>query len=200
LSTKKVKKIFPFILVIIFTGILLAITGCGGMSKMIGTATMLGKEVEEVSSMSAADFEKLISSDIDINRIKNDPEGILGKYVRVTGKADFEGGENFKMNMPKTKAKDEPIPFILDGIAFVMPVKKYQDVKQGDMVEVTALVSKSRFMKAVAEMYPKEKMPDLVTLIAKDVQLVSNLSAPEPAAAGTQNGVEIPGQAKSTGG
>jgi hypothetical protein len=193
------KKIFLICLIFISSGILLTLTGCGGVSKMIGTAAMLGREIEEISKMSTEDFEKLIASDIDINRIKRDPEGILGKYVRVTGKVDFEGSENFKMNMPKTKSKDEPIPFILDGVAFVIPVKQYQDVKQGDIVEVTALVSKSRFLKTVAEMYPKEKMPDLVTLIAKEVQLVSNMSE-QPAASGDEKGVEIPDQPKSSGG
>ena len=179
MNIKIEKRILLICLLIISSSILLTLTGCGGVSKMIGTAATLGREVEEISSISIEDFEKLISSDIDINRIKRDPEGILGKYVRVTGKVDFKGSENFKMDMPKIKSKDEPIPFILDGIAFVIPVKQYQGVKQGDIVEVTALVSKSRFLKTVAEMYPKEKMPDLVTLIAKEVRLVSNMSAPE---------------------
>lgn len=196
---KNAKKVFPFILAIIFSGILVVITGCGGMSKMIGTATMLGKEVDEISRLSSEDFEKLIASDIDINRVKLDPEGILGKYIRVTGTVDYEGSDNFKMDMPKKNPKNEPVPFILDGVAFVIPVDQYKDVKQGDIVEVTALVSKSRFMKTMAEMYPKEKMPDLVTLIAKDVKLVTNMSE-QPAATGTLDGVDIPDPTKSSDG
>ncbi len=166
------KSISINILLFVILSSLLLSTGCGNVGRMITIATQLGHDCEQLKSMELAEIEKLISPDVDINRIKKDPEGILGQYIRLKGKADIKGTEDFPLDISTGKPNQGGEVFILDKAVFVITVKEYPELKQDDMVEIVGLVSKSRFLKATAELYPDEKYPDLVTVIAKDVKII----------------------------
>ena len=139
---------------------------------MITIATQLGRDCDLLKSMELSEIEKLISPDVDIIRIKKDPEGILGQYIRLKGKADIKGTKDFPLDISTGKQNQGAEVFILDKAVFVITLKEYPELKQDDMVEIIGLVSKSRFLKATAELYPDEKYPDLVTVIAKDVKVI----------------------------
>lgn len=167
-----IKSIPITILLFVLLFLLLLSTGCGSVGRMITIATQLGRDCEQLKSMEMVEIEKLISLDVDINRIKNDPEGILGQYVRLKGKADIKGTEEFPLDISTGNPNQGAEVFILDKAVFVITLKEYPELKQDDMVEIIGVVSKSRFLKATAELYPDEKYPDLVTVIAKDVKVI----------------------------
>jgi hypothetical protein len=166
------KSISITILLFVLSSLLLLSTGCGSVGRMITIATQLGRDCEQLKSMELSEIEKLISPDVDINRIKNDPEGILGQYVRLKGKADIKGTKDFPLDISTGKPNQGAEVFILENTVFVITLKEYPELKQDDMVEIIGLVSKSRFLKATAELYPEEKYPDLVTVIAKEVKVI----------------------------
>ena len=123
--------------------------------------------------MSADEIEELISEDIDITRVKLDSEGILGQYVRLRGYIDLEGNKEFPLNGFNDNPDDDNLVFFMEDIAYVMPTKPCPKLKHGDMVEVIGLVSESRFLKTIAELYPNEKVPDMVTILAWDVKVIN---------------------------
>lgn len=173
------KSISITMLLFVLLSLLLLSTGCGGVGRMITIATQLGRDCEQLKSMELSEIEKLISPDIDIKRIKNDPEGILGQYVRLKGKADIKGTKDFPLDISPGKPNHGAEVFILENAVFVITLKEYPELKQDDMVEIVGLVSKSRFLKATAELYPDQKYPDLVTVIAKDVKVIKPEESPE---------------------
>ena len=160
--------------------------GCGGVAKMVSLSAKLGREVEQLSKMSKDDVIKKADLSINLERIKSDPDGILGQYVSITGKADLEGSKDFPLQGgPKTGRGNEGTAFILDNALFVISVEPLPWLKSGDMVTVIGLVSETRFLKEIREMYPKESMPDLVTVIAKDVKKSDEVKSSEPASSGS---------------
>lgn len=162
-----------FWVIISILPIFLLISGCGSVGKMVSVGTQLGKEIGTMQKMSAEEVEKLVSPDIDLNRIKLDPEGVLGQYVKLAGTADIEGTKGFSSDVTSSRPGDEGISFIMDDAVFIMGLEKSTDIKHGDKVEVIGLVSKSRFLKAMKELYPEEKsIPDLVTVLAKTIRKV----------------------------
>ena len=154
---------------------LVCLTSCAGVAKMVSVSAKLGREVDQLTRMSKAEVEKLVDSTINMNRIKSDPEGILGQYVSFSGKADLEGSKDFPIEDRSKGSHDTSgTVFILDNELFVITIDPLPWLKNGDYVTVLGLVSESRFLKEISELYPKEKIPGLVTVIAKDVQKVES--------------------------
>lgn len=152
--------------------LLLFITGCGNVSRMITISAQLCRECKQLVDMELTEIETLISPDINIDRLKYDPEGILGQYVRLKGHIDTKGTKDFPLDVSAGKLQQETSVFILEDAAFIITLKEYPEIQHNDMVEIIGLVSKSRFLKATAELYPDENYPDLVTVIAKDIKIV----------------------------
>jgi hypothetical protein len=180
-SPKMRLAFFIFILTL-----LALLTGCGGVAKMVNSATKLGEESQRLAKMQPTEIQKLVSSDIDIERIKRDPEGVLGQYVLLRGKANLEGTAEFPLKTGNPKfGKGGPNSgdvLLLDDTVFVIVLESNSltGIKTGDEVEVLGLVSESRLLKEAAELNPKEKMPDLVTVIAKTVKKVEPQETPAP--------------------
>jgi len=183
--------------VIIFISFAL-IAGCSSWVGVVNSATKLGQESDRLEKMNAADVEKIVSADIDVERIKGDPEGVLGQYVKLRGKANLEGTKDFPIQPDKSKIKredkDQGPLLLLDDCIFVVVLDKHccNDLKTGDDVEILGLVSESRFLRATSELYPKEKIPDFVTVIAKTVTKIeppAQTAPPSSDAAGNVEGV-----------
>lgn len=170
---KSIKPERRFILLICFViplAVSFIVVGCGKVGKMISAAAQFSREVKQLESMKLSDIEALVSKDIDLNRLKNDPEGVLGQYVKLQGHANLYGTEDFPLEMQDSS---DSTAFILEDTAFVITIKEYPDLKQDDIVVIVGMVSKSRLIKQTAEMYPDQKIPDFVTIIAKDVEIIA---------------------------
>jgi hypothetical protein len=190
--SRKIKSVLAGIMFVS----LAVLVGCGGMTKMVSAATKLGQESKQLQKMSLADVEKLVSADVDVTRIKRDPDGVLGQYVKLRGKANLEGTKDFPLQKGKIKVNgtgnnDEGGVLLLDDAIFVIVLEPMNGsgIKTGDEVEILGLVSESRFLKATSEIYPQEKIPDYVTVIAKTIKKVippaETVTTPSDAAGNT---------------
>ena len=164
------------LIAIIFASVIMQ--GCGGVAKIVGVSAKLGKEIDSLSQMEREEVVGKVDKTIDIERLKSDPDGILGQYVQLTGKINLEGSKDFPMTdmHKKGRSNKEGGAFLFEDVAFVISIDPIAGLKTGDEIELLGFVSESRFLKEIAEMYPKEKMPSLVTIIAKEVKKIESTS------------------------
>lgn len=167
----KNEKINLILSILAFISVL--IVGCSGVSKMVTTTSKLGREIEELKKMSNYDVVGKVDPTITWERIQGDPEGILGQYCSLQGIVNLHGSKDFPINSERSnKVNKEGGAFILkheDYEVFVISLEPVTGLKDGDDVVVVGLISESRLLKEMAEMYPKEKIPSLVTVLAKFV-------------------------------
>ncbi|MFH1515188.1 MAG: hypothetical protein ABIG42_06985 [bacterium] len=176
-SNKPERKFTSLICFVIPLAVILIVTGCGKVGKMISAAAQFSREVTQLESMELSDIKALVSKDIDFIRLKDDPDGVLGQYVQLKGHVNINGTENFPLEM---KNQHDSTAFILEDTAFVITIREYPTLRQDDVVEIVGVVSKSRLIKQTAEMYPDQKIPDYVTIIAKEVEIITPESSVAP--------------------
>jgi len=159
------------------------LVSCAGVTKMVSITTKLGREIDQLSKIPDTDLLGKVDPTVTWERIKSDPDEILGQYCSLQGIVDLQGSKDFPLNaqVRGNKGKEGTVFILkyLDYSVFVIAIEPLPWIKDGDDVVVMGIVSESRFLKEMSEMYPKEKIPDLVTIIAKNVNKSEGLILPK---------------------